>query len=167
MTQTDIGCCFQCDSLNRWAVLECLSVVYSCRSRDRTIQVSQAQQASDEPPRKRGSLWISASPISRSMLRSMSCGERVRSSRSSRRCLICSFISFAIAIELSAKKRLIDVVWQGRFISEAALSSRVFSARRAIGDNGDDQLFIRTHQKRGFRFVGRVDNPVRPSDTLP
>ena len=78
--------------------------VYLCHLTGRTIQASQAQQASDEPTRKRGLLWISVSPISKSMLRSMSCGERVRSSRSSRRCLICSSISFAIAIELSARK---------------------------------------------------------------
>ncbi|MGC2823779.1 MAG: winged helix-turn-helix domain-containing protein [Pseudolabrys sp.] len=64
------------------------------------------------------------------------------------------------------KEELIDVVWQGRVISEATLSSRVSAARRAIGDNGDDQLFIRTHHKRGFRFVGRVENSVRPSDAL-
>src|SRR5262249_44097417 len=34
------------------------------------------------------------------------------------------------------------------------LSSRVAAVRRAIGDNGDDQRLIRTHHKRGFRFVG-------------
>ena len=64
------------------------------------------------------------------------------------------------------KEELIDVVWQSRAISEATLSSRVSAARRAIGDNGDDQLLIRTHHKRGFRFVGRVENSVRPSDAL-
>ena len=61
------------------------------------------------------------------------------------------------------KKDLIDVVWQGRVISEATLNSRVFAARRAIGDNGEVQLFIRTHHKRGFRFVGQVENSVPPS----
>ncbi|MGA7182661.1 MAG: winged helix-turn-helix domain-containing tetratricopeptide repeat protein [Pseudolabrys sp.] len=64
------------------------------------------------------------------------------------------------------KKDLIDVVWQGRVISEATLNSRVFAARRAIGDNGEVQLFIRTHHKRGFRFVGQVENSVPPSDTF-
>ena len=43
-------------------------------------------------------------------------------------------------------------------ISEATLSSRVSAVRRAIGDNGDDQLFVRTHHKRGFRFVGQVED---------
>jgi TolB-like protein/cytochrome c-type biogenesis protein CcmH/NrfG len=57
-----------------------------------------------------------------------------------------------------SKDELIDAVWQGRVISEAALSSCVSAARRAIGDSGDEQLLIRTAHKRGFRFVGRVDD---------
>jgi DNA-binding winged helix-turn-helix (wHTH) protein len=44
----------------------------------------------------------------------------------------------------------------GRVISEAALSSRINGARRALGDNGNDQIFIKTLHKRGFRFVADV-----------
>ena len=65
-----------------------------------------------------------------------------------------------------SKEELIDVIWQGRVISEATLNSRVSATRRAIGDNGDDQLFIRTHHKRGFRFVVQVENFVPPSDSV-
>ena len=55
-----------------------------------------------------------------------------------------------------SKDELIDTVWNGRIISEAALSSRINGARRALGDNGNDQAMIRTLHKRGFRFVGDV-----------
>jgi TolB-like protein/DNA-binding winged helix-turn-helix (wHTH) protein len=55
-----------------------------------------------------------------------------------------------------SKDELIEAVWNGRIISEAALSSRINGARRALGDNGTDQFFIRTLHKRGFRFVGDV-----------
>jgi TolB-like protein/DNA-binding winged helix-turn-helix (wHTH) protein len=55
-----------------------------------------------------------------------------------------------------SKDELIDTVWNGRIISEAALSSRINGARRALGDNGNDQTMIRTLHKRGFRFVGDV-----------
>jgi TolB-like protein/Flp pilus assembly protein TadD len=55
-----------------------------------------------------------------------------------------------------SKDELIDVVWQGRIISEAAFSSRISAVRRAIGDDGQSQVFVRTHHKRGFRFVGEV-----------
>jgi len=55
-----------------------------------------------------------------------------------------------------SKDELIETIWNGRIISEAALSSRINSVRRALGDNGTDQVFIRTLHKRGFRFVGHV-----------
>ena len=55
-----------------------------------------------------------------------------------------------------SKDELIETIWNGRIISEAALSSRINGARRALGDNGNDQALIRTLHKRGFRFVGDV-----------
>jgi TolB-like protein/DNA-binding winged helix-turn-helix (wHTH) protein len=55
-----------------------------------------------------------------------------------------------------SKDELFDSVWQGRIVSEATLSSRISAARRALGDSGNDQSFIRTLHKRGFRFVGDV-----------
>src|SRR6476620_10823313 len=55
-----------------------------------------------------------------------------------------------------SKDELIETVWNGRIISEAAFSSRINCARRVLGDNGTDQLFIRTLHRRGFRFVGDV-----------
>lgn len=55
-----------------------------------------------------------------------------------------------------SKDELIDTIWNGRVISEAALSSRINGARRALDDNGNDQNFIKTLHKRGFRFVADV-----------
>ena len=64
-----------------------------------------------------------------------------------------------------SKNELIETIWNGRIVSEAALSSRINAARKAIGDNGNDQMFIRTLHKRGFRFVGAVtDGRPRSSD---
>lgn len=45
-------------------------------------------------------------------------------------------------------------IWGGRVVSEAVVSSRIRSARRAIGDDGKTQRLIRTVHNRGFRFVG-------------
>src|SRR5262245_40627236 len=56
-----------------------------------------------------------------------------------------------------SKDELFDVIWQGRIVSEATLNSRISAARRALGDSGSDQSFIRTLHKRGFRFVGEID----------
>jgi TolB-like protein/DNA-binding winged helix-turn-helix (wHTH) protein/cytochrome c-type biogenesis protein CcmH/NrfG len=57
-----------------------------------------------------------------------------------------------------SKDELFDAVWQGRIVSEATLSSRISAARRVLGDSGNDQSLIRTVHKRGFRFIGNVDD---------
>jgi TolB-like protein len=51
---------------------------------------------------------------------------------------------------------LLAGVWRGRIVSESTLASRVNSARAAIGDSGDRQEWIRTIARKGFRFVGEV-----------
>src|SRR5690606_36881870 len=58
---------------------------------------------------------------------------------------------------LVTKDEILERIWRGRIVSEAALSSRVKSARQAIGDDGRAQRLIRTHAKHGFRFVGEVE----------
>src|SRR5215203_4937192 len=59
-----------------------------------------------------------------------------------------------------SKDEILDAVWDGRIVSEAALSSRINAARKAIGDTGNDQALIRTFHKRGFRFVAQVRDGV-------
>ncbi|MFN4089435.1 MAG: winged helix-turn-helix domain-containing tetratricopeptide repeat protein [Alphaproteobacteria bacterium] len=54
------------------------------------------------------------------------------------------------------RDELIERVWGGRIVSDAALSSRIKAARQAIGDDGATQRLIRTVHGRGFRFVGTV-----------
>jgi DNA-binding winged helix-turn-helix (wHTH) protein/tetratricopeptide (TPR) repeat protein len=59
------------------------------------------------------------------------------------------------------KEELLDQVWGDRFVSESALTSRVKSARRAVGDDGTAQRVIRTIHGRGYRFVAPVEgDPV-------
>ena len=57
---------------------------------------------------------------------------------------------------LVSKHEIIEKVWDGRVVSEAAVASRVKSARKAVGDDGKTQRFIRTIQRQGFRFVAEV-----------
>jgi DNA-binding winged helix-turn-helix (wHTH) protein len=54
------------------------------------------------------------------------------------------------------REEMIEKVWDGRFISEAALSTAIHGARRALGDDGTAPRFIRTVRGRGFRFVAPV-----------
>ena len=53
-----------------------------------------------------------------------------------------------------SKDELVKAVWQGRFVSDAAISSAVSAARRALGDDGQQQRYVKTMHGRGFRFVG-------------
>jgi adenylate cyclase len=61
-----------------------------------------------------------------------------------------------------SKEDLRQAIWKGRIVSESALTSRLNSARNAIGDNGDEQRFIRTLPRKGVRFVGDVRNGNEP-----
>ncbi len=55
------------------------------------------------------------------------------------------------------KDEIIEAIWQGRIVSDATLSSRIRSARQALGDDGSAQRLIRTIHGRGFRFIGEVE----------
>lgn len=61
---------------------------------------------------------------------------------------------------LVTKEELFDSVWGGRFVGEAALTSRIKAARRALGDDGESQRYIRTVRGRGYQFVGTVIAPA-------
>lgn len=54
------------------------------------------------------------------------------------------------------KNELLDEVWGDRFVSEAALTTALRTARLAIGDTGERQRLIRTVHRRGYQFVAPV-----------
>jgi len=55
-----------------------------------------------------------------------------------------------------SKSELMEVVWNGRIVSESAVSSRIRSARKILGDSGKAQRLIRTVHGQGLRFVAEV-----------
>jgi TolB-like protein/Tfp pilus assembly protein PilF len=65
-----------------------------------------------------------------------------------------------------SKDDLLGAVWSGRIVSDAALTTRMNAARGAIGDTGERQRLIRTMPRKGFRFVGTVQEAQR-STTVP
>ena len=76
------------------------------------------------------------------------------------------------------KEELLDHVWGDRFVSESALTTRIKSARRAVGDDGVSQHVIRTVHGKGYEFVAKVEvidvvggrggaNPGHPAQELP
>ncbi|WP_158669281.1 winged helix-turn-helix domain-containing tetratricopeptide repeat protein [Bradyrhizobium guangdongense] len=69
-----------------------------------------------------------------------------------------------------SKDDLINAIWNGRNVSDAALTTRLNAARSAIGDSGEEQRFIKTLPRKGLRFVGQVREArevagPNPSDT--
>jgi DNA-binding winged helix-turn-helix (wHTH) protein/tetratricopeptide (TPR) repeat protein len=60
------------------------------------------------------------------------------------------------APRLVTRDELIAKIWAGRIVSDATISSRIKSARHAIGDDGAQQRLIRTVHGRGFCFVGAL-----------
>ncbi len=64
----------------------------------------------------------------------------------------------ANAERVVSKDEINERVWGGRVVSEAAVNSRIRSARLAIGDDGKRQHLIKTIRDRGFRFIGPVQS---------
>lgn len=70
---------------------------------------------------------------------------------------------------LVTKDDLIASVWQGRIVSESALTTRLNAARTSIDDSGEHQRLIKTVPRKGFRFIGevRTDQAAPTAGTTP
>ena len=62
-----------------------------------------------------------------------------------------------------SKDHLINAIWNGRSVSDAALTTRLNAARSAIRDSGDEQRLIKTLPRKGFRFVATVREAQGPA----
>ncbi len=58
---------------------------------------------------------------------------------------------------LVTKDEIVEKIWDGRIVSDAAIASRLKSARQLLGDDGTRQQVIRTIYRKGFRFVAEVE----------
>lgn len=67
-------------------------------------------------------------------------------------------IGFLIAnrSRVVSKDELLAVVWNGRVISESAMTTCINAARTALDDSGARQRLIKTLPRKGLRFVGTV-----------
>ena len=54
------------------------------------------------------------------------------------------------------REELLDNLWQGKVVTDAALAARLKDARRAIGDSGKQQCMIKTSHGRGYQFIAEV-----------
>src|SRR5262245_23429852 len=65
---------------------------------------------------------------------------------------------------VASKDDLIAAIWNGRIVSESALTTRINAARSAIGDSGKQQHLIKTLPRKGFRFIGNVREGEQPAE---
>ena len=66
-----------------------------------------------------------------------------------------------------SKDDLVANVWHGRIVSDSTLTSRINAARKAIGDSGERQRLIRTVPRKGFRFVGTLQEDGAQASAVP
>ena len=64
-----------------------------------------------------------------------------------------------------SKDELIASIWGGRIVSESNLSSRIYAARKAVGDSGRAPRLIRTVARKGLRFVGEVHTQLNGAES--
>jgi DNA-binding winged helix-turn-helix (wHTH) protein/tetratricopeptide (TPR) repeat protein len=63
------------------------------------------------------------------------------------------------------KEKLLKTVWPDTFVEEGSLTRNISTLRKALGESPDDQKYIATIPKRGYRFVALVITSEAP-DTL-
>ncbi|HEY6183512.1 MAG TPA: winged helix-turn-helix domain-containing protein [Terriglobales bacterium] len=62
------------------------------------------------------------------------------------------------------KEELMEKVWPGVFIEEGNLSKRIFNLRQVLGEGPDGRQFIETIPKRGYRFVGLMQEETKEEE---
>ncbi|MCV0429945.1 MAG: winged helix-turn-helix domain-containing protein, partial [Roseibium sp.] len=67
---------------------------------------------------------------------------------------------------LVTKTEIFDAVWNGRIVTEAALSTCIKSARRAVDDTGNKQAVVKTVHGKGFRWVAPVRVEERSAEPV-
>ncbi len=65
------------------------------------------------------------------------------------------------------KEELLDNIWGDRFVGESALTTRIKTARKVLGDDGQRQATIKTVHGRGYRFVADVIEEAGSADDGP
>lgn len=62
-----------------------------------------------------------------------------------------------------AHDELLSSVWKGRIVSETTVATCIKNARKALGDSGSEQKYIKTVRGRGFRFSPPHLAPEKPA----
>ena len=62
--------------------------------------------------------------------------------------------------QLVSKQNVLDTVWPGTFVGDAVLKDNIRQLREALDDDAGSPSYIETAHRRGYRFIGKVSEPV-------
>ena len=62
--------------------------------------------------------------------------------------------------QLLKKDELIKIVWPDRVVEEGNLTQNIYLLRKTLGKGSNDQNYIETVPRRGYRFIGEVRTSV-------
>lgn len=69
--------------------------------------------------------------------------------------------------QVFSRDDLVSAVWNGRAVSDATVATCIKSARKALGDSGESQRYIKTVRGRGFLFATEVEaNAIHPDSEI-
>jgi pimeloyl-ACP methyl ester carboxylesterase/DNA-binding winged helix-turn-helix (wHTH) protein len=64
------------------------------------------------------------------------------------------------------REELLDNLWKGKVVTDAALGARLKDARKVVQDNGTKQAVIKTIHGRGYQFIAEVTEATAYSSAL-
>lgn len=66
-----------------------------------------------------------------------------------------------------SKEELLENVWGHTFLTDSSIAQAIKKARTALGDDGQQQNYIKTVHGKGFMFVGQVMEPAVKTASTP
>ncbi len=64
------------------------------------------------------------------------------------------------------RDELLQNLWRGKVVGDAALGVRLKDARKAVGDDGSRQQVIKTIHGRGYQFIAEVTTEPDPNQSI-
>ena len=74
---------------------------------------------------------------------------------------MCCCCLSAAAASWSRKQRIFEEVWDGVFVTDAALTQCIKDIRKQLGDDASSPRYIKTVPKHGYIFIGNVVDAER------
>jgi TolB-like protein/DNA-binding winged helix-turn-helix (wHTH) protein/Tfp pilus assembly protein PilF len=69
--------------------------------------------------------------------------------------------------EVVSKERLIEVIWEDRFVTDEVLTTSIWELRKALGDEARNPRFIQTVPRKGYRLIAPVLLEEKDEETVP